>query len=1327
MANTFSEEEPVVVRMTADDRQAINRMIQHKRQEFESVMKKGIVAMLNAQEEHDKLTEKRTEYLSFLSLKTQRKKADLNQITTEARSLTQGVPMGISTGVQIALGGANAVGQAILNEGEQRRQEQEAEQNLYSAQMLYYIPPQDYEPIAERVAVILSYRYQFLIFRLASGEKGYIKLANFFLKSMKNYAISRLREQKNNVISALINAAIPPSTDSLSYRDFPSIDLANFRINLRSWGKRSILALDDEANEIVKRCGPAVRTLVGGCESYVDQSALKIQPFNDYTILGALNHAPIVNGAGRVMAGLQTAHRQLVSLDGNMKYPMILLGQDETTAHLGVNFATRTTDYSLESVHQEALKRLVPVFHEYQACYKLRNPIDSRLKECIDSLRYPEERKECPWTKRRDDQLHSRLLSVYASAKKSTVTGEIQEIEGISKLQAMLKAGHIDALALQREELKASRQTLLDAVRLLFNNELPESTQKRQRIQVLNKAKYGGKAVTQMLNFMLAANSVSPEDFAETKRLLELVHLSIYACRGNLIQETLHLDEVLNANAKAKAKLEQISLSHQFAFNNVQLLIELLQAGDLDEQSSELLQRDDQINQRMIKNLKVQLRDNIAALKKMREVSDMIAVYDMEYAKTAISLDEATAGFDAALQHFRQTHQLQHQQVSKKMSDFFYQILFDANFYYQELKEATRQEGCIFIENSSWADGLLLQDRTSAEKKERITQAIELWFSDLKTLCQTAQNHLCRYSRWSTNKVQIDLLLQGLKDQAINKRDKIIASYHSLSYQSEFHKDMINTYLLKAKQQDELSCLYFLAHDSGCDLQILANAAKRLYLSYQQVYAETAKNVAEDMVRGYERISRDISWQELKQKVTIVRRAKENLELEIRDDIELMELAYNQLHLVQREAMQVEQDISDINAKITYFREHYEFFDSLSFTNEKYLALVNEKVDAILENIGLFGLDKATFADFITSEKEKFNLAWMANPNKNTLATGVFFLAKLLGWVNEKYFSLYPLDTALRTIKLQKEKVSVLVNQEPLEFLIARKKALRAVKYAYGQIQKTNQWIEQDGLGIRVPNPIKKSDLARDILIWSRSLSLHEREWLDFKNATISRREEQHTRDYKTPVRMVYSFLLAMLMDQVMQKRTELARLRKIQNQVLKFRIGQFSAESSLASGRTSMSELKKEILGMSRQMLPRFDSELEHLLVLKHQMLEKSKTLFFTEWKRKVFDLPPDDIFLKKKLDKLEKKKIYKPVSELKKTLPDDALEEENEIEFSLDDLEEKFEILNQYILVVGQDDRKSPRKSSAYSMFAGTSNSSEESLEQKTVLHGGGLGMNF
>ena len=185
MAQSLVENPILIVRMTAEDRQEINRIIRHKREEFESVIQKGVVAMLNSQEEHDKLADKRAEYLSFMTSRTQRRKDQLTHFSDVSKDATSSAPMGLGTATQLTLSASNAIGNSILDGIEEKRQATAAEENLYSAQMLYYIPPQDYEIIAERVASILSYRYQLLILRLAAGEKGYIKLANFFLHSMK--------------------------------------------------------------------------------------------------------------------------------------------------------------------------------------------------------------------------------------------------------------------------------------------------------------------------------------------------------------------------------------------------------------------------------------------------------------------------------------------------------------------------------------------------------------------------------------------------------------------------------------------------------------------------------------------------------------------------------------------------------------------------------------------------------------------------------------------------------------------------------------------------------------------------------------------------------------------------------------------------------------------------------------------------------------------------------------------------------------------------------------------------------------------------------------
>lgn len=449
--------------MTAEDRQAINRMIQHKREEFESVIYKGVVAMLNTIEENKKLASERYDYLNFLTTKNQQTKAHLSDAINTVKDATSNAPMGAGSAAQLTLTATNAIGGAILDNAEERRQVHEAEQRFFSAQMLYYIPSQDYEKIAMRVAGILSYRYQFLIFRLGVGENGYIKLANFFIKSMKTYAIARLREQKQNPVRALINAAIPPSTDALSYRDWPNVDCANFRTNFRDVGKRKRLELDEDANDILKRCGPAVRALLGGNLSYIDFETGRAKSYQACTILGALNHAPILNTHSQVIAGLQPRHRRQLHLDGNMKYPFILLGAGETTADLGVNFATKTTSEILEDVHIEVLRRLVPDFFTHQVCYSLETEVESKQTGIAD-IKYPEEKLECPWTKARDIALQGRFQELFNEKPLPVSALDLESDEKILRLKAIQFKSHQLNLEARIADAEIAYKDLMKAI-----------------------------------------------------------------------------------------------------------------------------------------------------------------------------------------------------------------------------------------------------------------------------------------------------------------------------------------------------------------------------------------------------------------------------------------------------------------------------------------------------------------------------------------------------------------------------------------------------------------------------------------------------------------------------------------------------------------------------------------------------------------------------------------------------------------------------------------------------------------------------------------------
>jgi hypothetical protein len=48
LTKSYLENTALIARMTSEDRQELNRIVKHKREEFEGVIQKGVVAMLNA-------------------------------------------------------------------------------------------------------------------------------------------------------------------------------------------------------------------------------------------------------------------------------------------------------------------------------------------------------------------------------------------------------------------------------------------------------------------------------------------------------------------------------------------------------------------------------------------------------------------------------------------------------------------------------------------------------------------------------------------------------------------------------------------------------------------------------------------------------------------------------------------------------------------------------------------------------------------------------------------------------------------------------------------------------------------------------------------------------------------------------------------------------------------------------------------------------------------------------------------------------------------------------------------------------------------------------
>ncbi len=639
MPTSSQENNPIITRMVLEDRQAINNLLQHKRTEFESVITRGVVAMLNAHDERRKIAKERAKYFDFITRRNKKNKERFSAIAEAAKNTTSSAPMGIGTATNVVFSAASVAGVAAYNNAEERRQESEAEKELHAAQFLHYISSKNYEDIGQRVAEILSYRFQFLLFRLAGGEDGYFKLANFFLESMNTYAIERLREHKGEEVKALIDAAIPPSTDAFTYRDWPQVDFRNLKATIII-GKRKTLALDADADALLARCGPAVRAFLGGYKERVDYATSRITPYKRYTILGALNHAPILGDDGRVISGLKDKRRQYEGLSGTRKYPMILLSCGEKTSDLGVTFGTTMAE-TLADEHIEALRRLVPHFFSYQANYELvpasSNKQSSEVKTDDAALRYPNERAECPWTSTREARWHQRTQAIYSAGHfVSEEEEEVVTTEHYNQFKAMQAASNTFDAEEARKAVIQMTQEARDIQLVVYATELKSEERHKKQLEAAAIAKYAALAVHDLMTCVITYGPSKDDYFILTDKILEAGHSTLKATRDLPLKESRMYQYALAASQTISTHANVAFSLHLFCQRNFQLLLDILKESTDFNVENKFFHHEKEKQSKQIKKL----RDEIKKRTKQ-------ALYHYELAKASAITHEAPFSFDS--------------------------------------------------------------------------------------------------------------------------------------------------------------------------------------------------------------------------------------------------------------------------------------------------------------------------------------------------------------------------------------------------------------------------------------------------------------------------------------------------------------------------------------------------------------------------------------------------------------------------------------------------------------------------------------------------------
>lgn len=1207
MAHLTYEKNHSIIRMTAEDRQAINRIILHKRQEFEAIIKKGVVAMLNAQEERDRLSAKRSEYINFLTNRSKQKKEQIKQIAQTIQEGSSSAPMGAGTALNIATTATAALGNAIIDNSEDRRQQNEIEQNLYSAQMLYYIPPQDYEQIAEKVASILSYRYQFLIFRLAAGENGYIKLALFFINSMKTFAIARLREQKTNIIKALINAAIPPSTDSISYRDWPSVDFENFRSHIGRLGKRKTLELDEDVIHILRRCGPAVRALLGGIDSYVCYDTGKMVAFSPYTILGALNHAPILSPNKRIISGLLPKHRKYLKLDGHSKYPLILLGHGEKSADLGVNFATKITNEILDATHVEALRRLVPDFFPEQEHFHT-NTTNTNITPA--DFRYPEEKFECPWSAKRELEWKNRLKNIYPLQGKGASILNDEDFDDAIELVTMQNATFQFNLEYKKTDaIEIKKQTLAALIQTYDNLD--------KKTHALYLGKYAAYAAKEWVRCMLETQILNSSELENVREVIEMANLSIFASRDCPIYETEKYERALSVRKESVEYLEFFVRIQNINQKNHQIIIENLEEMTGFKIGTEFAARETSAIIRLNKYLRSQINDSIHNLMKMRDISRSMSLYSLKESETLKSVED----------FYQQLSILQNRMATLPLNTIP-EVLDILEFYYQEIILYTS-----YIKTVISSNNVTIKDFET----EEVLQSLEAMISDTSSAYAEYNQIKDENSWWGTAYQQKLTNLLFIKDKLLIYRQQLLNFKSKIQYQSEksLSNPKINEFFIRTCIQADFYMLLHLSnynkyyHFNTQEFQVLYQIARQLHIQLQTQYTSEAERVYTTINQKYSKLPRDMELAEVYDIYRNIRSSKDNLELELRDDTEIVDIALNQSKIAFREAEQIIQNIMEFESKLSYIAAHAQPQDRKVNTNGLNLDISNAQILKAIETNALQILNNAqgivpdSISTDILTEIEDFKLQYEEEQQLDLRYLGIQFLSRISKMISESFRNIHHLKDTLDNFKAHIQKSENALKSRHTELSIERKMTLKLLKQAYLKMGIASQ-VEQRLMTIDPPALADRWKLTNDTLSWASHLTISEQKWLDQKNALKYKTYFQTSREYKSPQRMAFSLMLAMANEQIKGKKIDLNRLKKIQHKAQMTKLTPISLEATVKTPnakRAQFVEQKNILLKILQQKILILDDEIEDLEALRTAMLAKRLKLFFNDWKSKTFE----------------------------------------------------------------------------------------------------------
>ena len=1265
------KEPPIIIRMIQEDRQEINRMIQHKRAEFESVIIKGIVSMFSIQDERSQLARPYSKYFDLFSVNNHNKKRLLNSAANAIKESTNAAPMGVGNAAHLAATGVNAVGSAMLDAAEIKRQQAEAEKQLYSAQMMHYVSSKnDYEAIAQQVARILSYRFQFLLFRLAAGENGYIKLANFFIASMNTYALARLREHQGGEIKALIDAAIPPSTDALSYREWPQADLANFKWSLKT-GIRRTLELDEDANQILERCGPAVRTLLGGCEAYVNPMTLRVEFHQPYTIIGLLNHAPVLNHEGGVFTGLETTHRKQETLDGNMKYPMILLAQNETTADLGVNFATKAMGIRLEEAHREALCRLVPDFFEYKANYCKHKPDEAHavmqtLSVNNANLLYAMEyREECPWTTNREAAGQQRLLDIYSAEGNAFERDEVVTTKDHHKLKAMEVASNLfDANEAKNDALKATKETVQAQIAVNSPN-MTVDDQAKQRLKAAMASRYAAFAASELMACVVKFSPLEEKHLQCTIDIIDAARAALHAARSLPIEEANKRKKILSASKKILQYAEVVSKQGAFYRENFQIVLNVVQESENFKQMKDLTSKEEADQSSTIKFLRKQMKEDGESASELTDLATNIVHYEQNLAD--VQQEDLLNAFHAAADGVRD--ELDSAGSANDIPAL--EQVIDLCVAYTQKNYNTIMVSLGL--DDYWAENANMSAPQRQEIKERALAALTQVRNCLREAkLKIAESRVPLAINFS---LKNDLIV--VKAAAIEAKNASILLLKNIQFHNhgaldtEINAD-VSAYLGRLAAATELDTLYFLASQKEA-IALDAKSPSPLQQQLIDLQAQTKRleyvlrvNNAQAAAAAYHQLEEEahgltdkMSCNDTVVQAKNVRRLLGQVENTVTTDFEIEDLAISraqqaidEVNQTMQESRKIEEKLLSLEKICLLGREEEEcvslFDSSVEQLNQLTLFFSPNQVDTEEvkpQEVSPYGdmIKKALLQLMIngtestaqvTLSEEEIRTTILAKLNEiqqeiskglnHDLVNnwGFWLVAVTAKWIaqtvqeREKQVPC-PIDEAMKAI-------TQVTSQESPELKNAKNAAIKSIKQACQDVYDARNGL----LNNSKKTEIRAWSLVSSTLSWAGRLTVAEFKWRQ-ERADLRRRQRQNELEsmppcpVRSPSVKAYILVLDYSNDKLMEKKKmsgDLNKLRRLLNQCQqKLYALQQNPQLRLSLGQ--LTHAYQRLVQLLDIKLEQVTLEKNDLETIRSSVLAQGLSIYFNEWKRKYLD----------------------------------------------------------------------------------------------------------